>query len=273
MKITVEYAKEVLEKIDSTLLRPDAVSADVEKLCHDASTAEFKAVCVNPVNIASAKAILKETQVKVCAVIGFPLGEDMTAVKVFQAKKALKAGADELDVVMCISAAKMGRWDYVGKEIKKITKLAKKAVVKVVIETCYLTETEIKQACEAAVRNGARFVKSSTGYGPTGAKVEDIELMHETVTEVLKTFKDDTARCEIKASGGIKTYEQARAFVEAGATRIGTSNAIDILEQSSLQQKPKEKRPTDESVKKAESKDEEAAEEEAEDEEVFSELK
>jgi len=264
MKITVEYAKEVLEKIDSTLLKPDAVAADIEKLCNDALTAGFKAVVVNPVNVAAAKAMLKESLVKACTVVGFPLGEDLTKVKIFETKKALKAGADEIDMVMCISAAKAGRWDYVGKEIKKIAKLCKtKTVLKVIIETCYLTPTEIKQACEVAVRNGARFVKSSTGFGPTGAVVADVSLMSETVADILKTFKMDTARCEVKASGGISNYEQAKSFVEAGATRIGTSHAMEILSQSAAVPKVKKVDPiiasAEEKAKENEESDGEAA--------------
>ena len=229
MKITVEYAKEVIEKIDSTLLCPDAVSDDIQKLCTEAVANGFKAVCVNPINVPACKAALKETMVKVCTVVGFPLGEELTKVKVYAARKALKAGADEIDFVMCISAAKMGRWDYVGKEIKKITRLAGKVVVKVIIETCYLTRDEIRTACEVAVKNGARFIKTSTGYGTAGAKVDDVAFIHNMVTETLKTDKPDALRCEVKASGGIKTFAEAKAFVEAGATRIGTSTAAEIV--------------------------------------------
>ena len=232
MKITVERASEVLEKLDSTLLSPVATAADIEKLCNDALTCGFKAVVVNPVNVAACRKILKDSLVKVCTVVGFPLGEDLTKVKVYETKRALKAKADEIDMVMCISAAKAGRWDYVGKEIKKVAKLCKARVLKVIIEACYLTETEIKQACEVVVRNGARFVKTSTGYGDAGAVLADVELMHDTVSDVLKTYKQDDARCEVKASGGIKTFGQAKAFVEAGATRIGTSSAMEILEES-----------------------------------------
>ncbi len=228
MKFSVEFAKEVTEKIDSTLLKPTAVSADIEKLCKDAVEYGFKAVCVNPINVPACKAALKDTPVKVCTVVGFPLGEELTKVKLFALKKALKAGADEIDMVMCISAAKMGRWDYVGKEIKKLARAAGKAVLKVIIEACYLTQDEIKTACEVAVKNGARFVKTSTGYGTSGAKAEDVTLIHNAVTATLKTDKPDVLRCEVKAAGGIKTYEQAKAMVEAGATRIGTSNGVGI---------------------------------------------
>ena len=233
MKRIVEKASEVLEKIDSTLLSPVAAAADVEKLCNDALTAGFKAVVVNPVNVAACKKLLKDSLVKVCTVVGFPLGEDLTKVKLFETKRALKAGADEIDMVMCISKAKAGEWNYVGKEIKKIAKICKVKVLKVIIETCYLTETEIKQACHTAVMNGARFVKTSTGYGTAGAQLEQVALMNDEVEQVLKdNFKQDDARCLVKASGGIKTYEQAKAFVEAGAMRIGTSNAMEILEES-----------------------------------------
>lgn len=235
MKITVEYAKEVTEKIDSTLLRPDALSVEIEKLCKDAVANGFKSVCVNPINVPACKAALKDTPVKVCTVIGFPLGEDFTKVKVYEARRALRAGAEELDVVMCISAAKMGRWDYVGKEIKKLTRLAGSSIVKIIIETCFLSKEEIKRACEVAVKNGARFIKTSTGYGSAGAKLEDVAFMHNIVTELIKTFKADTVRCEIKASGGIKTYAQAKAFVEAGATRIGTSAALEIVAQGAAE--------------------------------------
>ena len=246
MKIIIENANEVLEKIDSTLLTPVASAADIEKLCNDALASGFKAVVVNPVNVAICKKLLKDSLVKVCTVVGFPLGEDLTKVKVFETKRALKAGADEIDMVMCISAAKAGRWDYVGKEIKKIAKICKVKVLKVIIETCYLTDTEINQACEAAVKNRARFVKTSTGYGTAGAKTEQVLMMNDTVATVLKmNFKQDDARCEVKAAGGIKTYEQAKAFVEAGATRIGTSNAMEILQESAAQEKRAPKKEVD----------------------------
>jgi deoxyribose-phosphate aldolase len=241
MKITVERATEVLEKLDSTLLSPTATAADIEKLCNDALAGGFKAVVVNPVNVAACHKILKESLVKVCTVVGFPLGEDLTKVKVFETKRALKAKADEIDMVMCISAAKAGRWEYVGKEIGKIAKLCRKRVLKVIIETCFLTDAEIKQACEVVVRNGARFVKTSTGFGSAGAVLANVEIMHDTVSDILKTFKQDDARCEVKASGGIKTFEQAKAFVEAGATRIGTSSAMEILAESKGFERPVKK--------------------------------
>ena len=239
MKVAYEY-NELVEMIDSTLLAPTATEEQLQKLCDDAVKNKFKAVVVNPIHVKFCKKRLKDTLVKVCTVAGFPLGEDLPKVKLYSVKKACKAGAEEIDVVMCISAAKAGRWADVAKEIKKIVKAATgKRIVKVILETSYLTEEEIVKACQICVEAGARFVKTSSGFAKTddgrviGATTEHVALMWRAVDTQLKQMsnKDDVKRCQIKAAGGIKTYEQALALAEAGATRIGTSSAGEIAEE------------------------------------------
>ncbi|WP_456394366.1 deoxyribose-phosphate aldolase [Thermococcus sp.] len=208
--------------IDHTNLKAYATGEDIIKLCREAMEYGFYAVCVNPYRVKLAKETLKGSGVKVATVIGFPLGATPTEVKVFEARKALEDGADELDMVINIGALKDKDYDYVRNDIAEVVKVAheKNAKVKVIIETCYLTEEEKVKACELAKEAGADFVKTSTGFGTGGATVEDVRLMRKVVGEEMG----------VKAAGGIRTYEQALAMIEAGATRLGTSSGVKIVE-------------------------------------------
>lgn len=206
--------------IDHTLLKATATTADIEKLCEEAVKYGFKSVCVNPCFVAKAKEFVKDSDVLVCTVIGFPLGANATSVKVFETRKAIEDGADEIDMVINIGKAKEHDFVYLGEEIREVVIAAGGRTVKVIIETCYLTDEEKIEACKAAVRAGARFVKTSTGFGTGGATVQDVALMRRTVP----------AEVGVKASGGIRTPEDLQAMVEAGANRIGASAGIKLIE-------------------------------------------
>ncbi len=207
--------------IDHTNLKAYASREDIIKLCEEAKKYGFYAVCVNPYRVKVAKEALKGTGIKVASVIGFPLGATPTEVKVFEAEKAIEAGADELDMVMNIGALKDGDLEYVKKDIASVVETAhnRGVLVKVIIETCYLTEEEKVTACKLAMDAGADFVKTSTGFGTGGATVEDVRLMKSVVGD----------RLGVKAAGGIRTYEQAVAMIDAGASRIGTSSGVKIV--------------------------------------------
>ena len=206
--------------IDHTLLKADATSAQIKQLCQEAKEYDFKSVCVNPAFVSRAAALLKGSDVEVCTVIGFPLGANTTATKVFEAKDALANGATEVDMVINISQAKDGQWEAVEEEIKQIAEAVKgKAILKVIVETALLTDEEIKNATEATVNAGADFVKTSTGFSTRGASLNDVQIMN-TVTQ---------GRIGIKASGGVSNRQDALNMVEAGATRIGASKGIQIV--------------------------------------------
>jgi deoxyribose-phosphate aldolase len=215
---------DIARYIDHTNLKPYATADDIKKLCDEAVEYNFYAVCVNPYRVKLAKDYLKEknADVKVASVIGFPLGATPTEVKVFEARKALEDGADELDMVINIGALKDRDYEYVKNDIAEVVKVAHErgAKVKVIIETCYLTEEEKVKACELAKEAGADFVKTSTGFGTGGATIEDVRLMRKVVGPEMG----------VKAAGGIHTYEQALAMIEAGATRIGASHGVQIVE-------------------------------------------
>lgn len=206
--------------IDHTLLKATATTADIEKLCEEAVKYGFKSVCVNPCFVAKAKEFVKDSDVLVCTVIGFPLGANATSVKVFETRKAVEDGADEIDMVINIGKAKEHDFVYLEEEIREVVIAAGGRTVKVIIETCYLTDEEKIEACKAAVRAGARFVKTSTGFGTGGATVQDVALIRRTVP----------AEVGVKASGGIRTPEDLQAMVEAGANRIGASAGIKLIE-------------------------------------------
>ena len=214
----------IAKYIDHTNLKSYATKEDIIKLCEEAKKYGFYAVCVNPYRVKLAKEHLKGTDIKVASVIGFPLGATPTEVKVFEAKKALENGADELDMVINIGALKDKNYEYVKKDIEDVTKVAheKGAIVKVIIETCYLSEEEKEIACKLAMEAGADFVKTSTGFGTGGATVKDVKLMRKVVGDKLG----------VKAAGGIRTYEEALAMINAGANRIGTSSGVKIIEGS-----------------------------------------
>lgn len=206
--------------IDHTALKPNTTKESILKLITEAKTYDFASVCVNPCWVALAHQELKNTDVKVCTVIGFPLGANTTEVKVFEAKDAIEKGAQEIDMVINIAMLKDKEYDYVENEIHQIVEAAKdKAIVKVIIETCLLTDEEKIKACELSQKAGADFVKTSTGFSTGGATVHDIALMRKTVG----------AEMGVKASGGVHTHEEALAMVEAGATRIGASAGVKLL--------------------------------------------
>lgn len=206
--------------IDHTALKPNTNKESILKLIAEAKTYDFASVCVNPCWVALAHQELKNTDVKVCTVIGFPLGANTTKVKVFETKDAIEKGAQEIDMVINIAMLKDKEYDYVENEIHQIVEAAKdKAIVKVIIETCLLTDEEKIKACELSQKAGADFVKTSTGFSTGGATVHDIALMRKTVG----------AEMGVKASGGVHTHEGALAMVEAGATRIGASAGVKLL--------------------------------------------
>ncbi len=206
--------------IDHTLLKPDASKEDIVRLCKEALKYDFASVCVNPSRIETAVQILQGSDVKVCCVIGFPLGAMSTDAKVFEAADAVKRGAQEIDMVLNIGWLKDGDDDAVRKEIRAVKEAVGGRVLKVILETCLLNEAEIVRACRDSVDGGADYVKTSTGFSAGGAKTEDVALMRKTVG----------SRAGVKASGGIRTPEAFRAMIEAGANRIGTSSGAAIVE-------------------------------------------
>jgi len=214
------FDEELASIIDHTLLKPDATEDQIIKICSEAKEYSFASVCINPCYVRLAAKELKDTKVKVCTVIGFPLGAATTALKAAEAADAVKNGADEVDMVINIGALKSGNIKAVEEDIKAVVYAVKpKAIVKVIIETCLLTDEEKVKACMAAKTAGADFVKTSTGFGTGGAKVEDIKLMRKTVGNSMR----------IKASGGIRDYDTAKAMIEAGADRIGASASVAIV--------------------------------------------
>ena len=205
--------------IDHTILKATASSADVQKLCEEAIEHEFYSVCVNGCYVADAKHLLQGTDVKVAAVVGFPLGAMTTASKVFEAKEAIENGASEIDMVINVAKLKDGEFDYVENEIRLIKEAIGNNVLKVIIETCYLTDEEKVKACELSLVAKADFVKTSTGFGTGGATYEDVKLM--------KSVVGDNAK--VKASGGVRDKETAQKYINLGAERLGTSSGIDIV--------------------------------------------
>ena len=209
--------------IDYTLPKSDATKADIKRLCEEAKKYGFWSVCVNPTYVSVATDILGETDVKVCSVVGFPLGANTPEVKALEAEKAVKDGASEIDMVMNIGALKSRDYELVKREIRGVVERAKAqkdTIVKVIIETGLLTEDEKVLACRLVKESGADFVKTSTGFNAPGANVHDVKLMRKTVGSDFG----------VKASGGIRTYRDAKKLIEAGANRIGTSSGIAIIE-------------------------------------------
>lgn len=212
---------ELNKYIEHTLLKQDATADDVMKLLKEAREYNFLGVCVNPCNVKFAKQYLKDTDIKVVTVIGFPLGQTTTESKVLETIDAVKNGADEIDMVLNDGKLKDGDFDYIVNEISAIKTATQGHVLKVILETDLLTQTEIKRACELCVQGGADFVKTSTGFvkNGVGAKAEDVKLMYETV---------HGAGLGVKASGGIRDKQAALKMIEAGATRLGTSSGVKI---------------------------------------------
>lgn len=205
--------------IDHTMLKADASKNTIIRYCEEAKQYGFASVCVNTAFVPLVAEQLKGSQVKTCCVVGFPLGAMLTSAKAFEAAEAVKVGAQEVDMVINISALKDHDDKQVEDDIRAVVEASKGAIVKVIIETCLLTDEEKVRACELSVKAGADFVKTSTGFSTGGATVEDVALMRKTVGE----------RAQVKASGGIRTPEMARALVEAGADRIGAGNGIVLL--------------------------------------------
>lgn len=216
----MKLANTIAKMIDHTLLKADATEEQIEKLCEEAKLYQFASVCVNPTWVKKSAQILAGTDVKVCTVIGFPLGAATTETKAFETKNAIENGATEVDMVINISALKDGANDVVERDILAVVEAAKgKALTKVIIETCLLTDEEKVRACELSVKAGADFVKTSTGFSTGGATVEDIALMRKTVGPTIG----------VKASGGVRSADDAQKMIEAGATRIGASSGIAIV--------------------------------------------
>jgi deoxyribose-phosphate aldolase len=206
--------------IDHTLLKPEATEEQITALCREAVENNFCSVCVNPYWAPTVAKLLQGSPVKVCTVIGFPLGATTTRTKALEAEEAIAQGANEVDMVLNVGALKSGAYDLVLNDIKAVVKTAQgKAIVKVILETGLLNEAEKIKACELAVAAGANFVKTSTGFGPGGATVDDISLMRRTVGPEIG----------VKASGGVRDYDTAVAMIKAGASRIGTSSGIKII--------------------------------------------
>lgn len=206
--------------IDHTLLKTDAKRADLERLCQEAMQHGFASVCVSPLWVSYATEKLQQSKVKVCTVIGFPQGTATTQVKAFETLKAIEAGAQEVDMVIAVGLLKDGEDHLVEADIKAVVEAAKgKALVKVIIETCLLTDEEKIRACKLAKNAGADFVKTSTGFSTGGATVHDVKLMREAVGD----------KMGVKASGGVGNAAEAAAMVAAGATRLGTSHGLEIV--------------------------------------------
>lgn len=210
---------EIAAMIDHTLLKANATDDQIVKLCGEAKENRFASVCVNPCHVARAAELLKVSGIAVCTVIGFPLGAGTTETKVFETKDAIAKGANEVDMVIDVGALKSGRYDDVRGQIREVVTAANGTLVKVIIETCYLTDEEKVIACKASAEAGADYVKTSTGFGGGGATVEDVALMKKSIPASMK----------VKASGGIHTYAQAVALVEVGASRLGASAGITIV--------------------------------------------
>lgn len=208
--------------IDHTNLHADATDADMKKLCDEARENHFRMVAINPAQVKRCKEFLKDTDVHVGAAIAFPLGQETLATKVYSVKDAIGNGADEIDYVINITELKEGNYSYIEEEMRRIAEICRESNVisKVIFENCYLTKEEIKIVAQIAKKVKPDFIKTSTGFGPSGAKVEDVALMKSVVG-------DDVL---VKAAGGIRTYEQFMEMVNAGASRIGTSNSLKIVE-------------------------------------------
>ena len=206
--------------IDHTLLKPDGTRSQIEKLCAEAREYQFASVCVNPTWVETCSQLLRGSPVLVCTVVGFPLGAMTTEAKVFETRLAVAQGACEIDMVVNVGRLKSGEYDFVANDIREVVRAAGEGHVKVIIENCYLTDEEKIKACVLSREAGAHFVKTSTGFGPSGAKIEDVALMRRVVGEGMG----------VKAAGGIRDTEAAEQMLAAGASRLGASASIAIVE-------------------------------------------
>lgn len=230
--------KDIAKLIDHTLLSPQATQKEITNLCMEAQCFSFASVCVNPFYVKFCSELLNDSPVKVCTVIGFPLGANTTSVKIFEAQTAVKDGADEIDMVINVGKAIENDFDFILNEVKAVkdslkileSEVSKKIILKVILETCFFSDFQIVECCKASVSGGADFVKTSTGFAspkssegqllPNGASVHHVQLMRKTVGE----------KIGVKASGGIRSYNTLIQMVEAGATRIGTSSGVSIVQ-------------------------------------------
>ncbi len=206
--------------IDHTLLKSDATKEQIIDLCQEAIKYDFKSVCIQPCFVKLAALQLKDTPVEVCTVIGFPLGVNSSKVKAFETEKALEDGADEVDMVINVGALKNKDYEYVKEDIRAVVEKAKNKIVKAILETCLLSDDEIKKASQLALEAGADFVKTSTGFQSHGATPEAVKIMLEVVKDQAK----------VKASGGIRSPEDAQMYIEMGVQRLGTSSGVKIME-------------------------------------------
>lgn len=222
--------EQLAKTIDQTLLSPTATLQAVHGICVTAKRNHFAAVCINPSYIPIAKKVLSGSDVKICSVVGYPLGANSIETKVFEARDNVKKGADELDVVVNIGMIKSGNYSYIEKEIgiiisvirrEQMAEYNKHINVKIVIENGSLTKEEVKKVCKIVEESGADFIKTSTGFGVRGVELDDVRLIREVVTRNIG----------VKAAGGIKTFKDAQALIDAGATRLGTSSGINIIEE------------------------------------------
>ena len=211
--------------IDHTVLKPEATQAEVKKLCEEAIKYNFFSCCVNAAWVRTAAQALRGSSVKVCAVVGFPLGASPAEIKALEARRAIREGAKEIDMVINVGLVKSGDWDAVAKDIRAVAESCKDggALLKVILETCLLTKDEIAKACEASMKARADYVKTSTGFNKGGATAEDIALMARTVAP---------KRLGVKASGGVRTYADAMLMIRNGATRVGSSNSVKMMEEA-----------------------------------------
>ena len=206
--------------IDHTVLKADTPLETVKRICDEAMEYGFASVCINPCHVAYCADYLKDSDVNVCTVIGFPLGANTSADKAFETKDAIANGADEIDMVMNIGALKDKNYDLVRNDVKAVVEAANGTLVKVILETCLLTEDEIKKACELCVEAKADYVKTSTGFSTRGATIEDVQIMKAAVQ----------GKAKVKAAGGVRTHEDMVKIVEAGADRIGTSAGCSLVD-------------------------------------------
>ena len=215
-------SQDIAGYIDHTLLKPDASQAEVAQLCHEARQYHFAAVCVNPTNVLLCSQLLQDSGVEVCTVVGFPLGATPPEVKAYEAQQAVSDGATEVDMVINVGALKSKEYDLVQRDIAAVSRTSHNggAICKVIIEAALLTDEEKVKACELAQAAGADYVKTSTGFGPGGATLHDVALMRQVVGPEMG----------VKAAGGIRTYQDAEAMVKAGATRVGASASIKIVQ-------------------------------------------
>ncbi|MEM6821628.1 MAG: deoxyribose-phosphate aldolase [Verrucomicrobiota bacterium] len=217
--MSISQPTDLASYIDHTLLKPDATIEQIETLCQEAIQHQFFSVCINPYWIPTARKFLAGSSIKICTVVGFPLGATLSHAKVHETQEAIISGADEIDMVQNIASAKEGHWNFIEHEIHQIVSTAKGRPVKVILETCLLDKDEIQHCCQVAARAGASFVKTSTGFSHGGAELEIVKLMRSSVAD----------HVQVKASGGIRDYETAKQMVEAGATRLGTSSGAAIV--------------------------------------------